>query len=124
MRKMPYRPYWSMRHFYIKILFLKKSLLLFYEVAMSIAFLRKIMVRMLYFILLSLKNDTCNSFQTKIREPRVQTRLSVAEGEGFEPPDTDQGVVRFQVECIQPDSANLPNDVFERIFEQSIAWFF
>ncbi len=48
----------------------------------------------------------------------------LAEGEGFEPPDTDQGVVRFQVECIQPDSANLPNDVFERIFEQSIAWFF
>lgn len=73
-----------MRHFYIKILFLKKSLLLFYEVAMSIAFLRKIMVRMLYFILLSLKNDTCNSFQTKIREPRVQTRLSVAEKERFE----------------------------------------
>lgn len=51
-------------------------------------------------------------------------KAALAEGEGFEPPDTDQGVVRFQVECIQPDSANLPNDVFERIFEQSIAWFF
>ena len=25
-----------------------------------------------------MKNDTCNSFQTKVKEPRVQTRLPVA----------------------------------------------
>ena len=32
----------------------------------------------------------------------------MAESEGFEPPDTFQGIVRFQVECIQPGSANFP----------------
>ena len=45
---------------------------------MSIAFLRKIMVWTLYFILLCMKNDTGNSFQTKVKEPRVQTRLFLA----------------------------------------------
>ena len=52
---------------------------------MSISFLRQIMVWTLYLILFCLKNDGCNTFQTKVKEPRVQTRLPVAEKEGFEP---------------------------------------
>ncbi len=32
------------------------------------------------------ENDICNALLTKVKEPRVQTRLPVAEEEGFEPP--------------------------------------
>ncbi len=57
---------------------------------------------------MGVKNDITadKSITTKLNR---RHKAALAEGEGFEPPDTFQSIVRFQVECIQPGSANLPN---------------
>ena len=60
--------------------------------------------------------DAGNSFNTKITEPRVQTRLCLAEGEGFEPPDRCRSSV-FKTDAID-HSANLP---YRRLLYQKCA---
>ena len=56
---------------------------------------------------MGVKNDITadKSITTKLNR---RHKAALAEGEGFEPPDTFQSIVRFQVECIQPGSANFP----------------
>ena len=57
-------------------------------VAVIIAFLSYVEVIPLWHVNFGIDNDFGNPLDTKITEPRVQTRLCVAERGGFEPPDT------------------------------------
>ena len=54
-------------------------------VAVIIAFLSYVEVIPLWHVNFGIDNDFGNSFNTKITEPRVQTRLCLAEKQGFEP---------------------------------------
>ena len=53
---------------------------------MFISFLSQVEVGPLRNINFGIDYDAGNPFDTKITEPRVQTRLCLAEVEGFEPP--------------------------------------
>ena len=79
---------------------------LFCIVAVFISFLRQVEVRPLGNINFGIDYDTGNPFNTKTTEPRVQTRLCLAEGEGFEPPEAFTSTV-FKTAAIGR-SANLP----------------
>ena len=52
---------------------------------MFISFLRQVEVWPLRDIDFGIDYDTGNTFDTKVKEPRVQTRLCLAERKGFEP---------------------------------------
>ena len=54
-------------------------------VAVSNSFLRRIEVGPLHDINFGINNDNADIINMQIKEPRVQTRLCLAEKQGFEP---------------------------------------
>ena len=75
---------------------------LFRIVAVFIFFLSQVEVGPLRNINFGIDYDAGNPFDTKITEPRVQTRLCLAETEGFEPSCPGNGQLHFECSSLRP----------------------